>query len=163
VRRAPLLIAALFGLSVAGLMAAIRLAPNDPAVWHADPLTADSTGYPNEFRVLPDGSAFSGAHETAPVYPVSVQTLAVAFDAVALAAPRTRRIAGSPRDLWMTYVQRSRVMGFPDYISVRAIPEGENRATLAIFSRSRFGRSDLGMNARRVQDWLAALQRRIWR
>ena len=56
-----------------------------------------------------------------------------------------------------TYVQRSAWMRFPDYISVRALPAGDKRATLAVFSRSRYGASDLGVNAKRVSAWLAAI------
>jgi len=49
----------------------------------------------------------------------------------------------------ITYVTRSRVFGFPDYTTVRqAGPQ------LEIYGRLRFGRSDLGVNAARIDGWL---------
>ena len=62
-------------------------------------------------------------------------------------------MAGSLDDLWITYVQRSMVFGFPDYISVRAV-EVEDGSALIIWSRSRYGHSDLGANKRRIDGWL---------
>lgn len=56
----------------------------------------------------------------------------------------------------MTFVVRSRAFGFPDAISVRALPEGAG-TTLAIWSRSRFGGYDWGVNRARVERWVAAL------
>ena len=62
-------------------------------------------------------------------------------------------VAGDPASLMITYVQRSAIIGFPDYITVKALelPDG---SALAIFSRSRFGSSDFGVNEARVVAWL---------
>jgi uncharacterized protein (DUF1499 family) len=98
------------------------------------------------------------ADAEAPVYPVDAATLAAAFDAHVMIQPRTTRLAGGPDELWVTYVQRSRVFGFPDYVSVRVFDLPEGGATIAIYSRARFGTSDLGVNFARVQDWVAGLQ-----
>jgi uncharacterized protein (DUF1499 family) len=64
-------------------------------------------------------------------------------------------IGGSPAEGHMTYVARSRIMGFPDAISIRLVPVGEG-TRMEIFSRSRFGYSDMGVNAARVERWIAA-------
>ena len=79
-----------------------------------------------------------------------------AFDTVASGAPRTERLAGSPEEGWITYVQRSRIFGFPDFVSVRAVgvPGG---SALIVWSRSRFGYGDFGVNRARVESWLAGL------
>jgi uncharacterized protein (DUF1499 family) len=76
-------------------------------------------------------------------------------------------VAGDPDSLMITYVQRSRVFGFPDYITVKAVAtestgEGStvgSGAGLIIWSRARYGRSDFGVNRARVEAWLAALER----
>ena len=136
----------------------VRLAPSDPAVWHVDPLSEPGTGKPNSFRLLPEGMGDQPADAAAPAYPVDAATLAAAFDAHVMAQPRTTRLAGDPGDLWVTYVQRSLAFGFPDYVSVRFFDLPDGGATLAIYSRARFGTSDLGVNFARVEDWVAGLQ-----
>jgi uncharacterized protein (DUF1499 family) len=61
-------------------------------------------------------------------------------------------LAGSVEEGRMTWVARSALWGFPDYITAEAGPKG-----LAVWSRLRFGRSDLGVNRARLEDWLARL------
>lgn len=139
----------------AGLGTGMRLAPDDPAVWHTDPLGAVRSGAPNDYLVLPEGMNGPADRSMAP-RAVSALELMTQFDGVALAAPRVQRIAGGPQLLFATYVQRSALFGFPDYISVRAV-EGEDGAALAVWSRARFGYADLGVNRARVEGWLAAL------
>lgn len=127
----------------------VRLAPSDPERWHVVPGPGTSTGKPNEAMRLPG--------QGSPVYAVTPGELAARLDAVALAEPRTRRLAGGPETGFTTYVQRSQWLGFPDYISAQ-VRAAEGGATLAIWSRSRFGRSDLGVNAARLERWLQALE-----
>ncbi|WP_243614316.1 DUF1499 domain-containing protein [Shimia aestuarii] len=52
----------------------------------------------------------------------------------------------------ITYITRSRMIGFPDYTTV--LQAGEE---LLIHARSRFGRRDFGVNAVRVERWIDAL------
>ncbi len=137
-----------------GLLGWVRLAPSAPGTWHVDPLDATGTGRPNEVFVLPEGG-----DRQAPVFDLSASELARRVDDMAAGRPRTSRLAGSPETGMMTYVQRSRWIGFPDYVTVRVLPRGDDAATLAIWSRSRFGHSDMGVNAARVDRWLAALAR----
>jgi uncharacterized protein (DUF1499 family) len=46
------------------------------------------------------------------------------------------------------------MMRFPDTIDVLIIGCGEGRSTLALYSRSQIGRSDLGINRARLERWL---------
>jgi uncharacterized protein (DUF1499 family) len=147
------LAAALAAIGIA-LALYVRVAPSEPTRWHVDPLSAPGTGHPNQFRVGPEGSP--GADATTPTYRVPPRELALAVDALAMAQPRTTRLAGGPDGLWTTYLHRSRLMGFPDFTSVRVV-EAEGGARLAVFARARFGRSDLGVNRARVEKWLEAL------
>jgi len=142
---------------VGGGIGFVRRAELEPEEWHVDPLTAPKPDTPNSYRVAPS-SAEVPVDSEAPTYSVSASELASRFDGVALAAPRTEAIAGSAADGHVTYVQRSALWGFPDYVSVRFIDNGpEGGSTLAVFSRSRFGKSDLGVNKKRVTAWLASL------
>ncbi len=150
-----LVLGALFLAGVA--LTLVRFVPHTPlARWHVDPLTAPVPRTPNGWRVGPAGTP--GADAVAPVYRADAATLARTLDEMAQRQARTERIAGRPDELWMSYVQRSEVLRFPDYIAVRAIALGPDRATLAIFSRARYGYSDLGVNRARVEAWLAALK-----
>jgi hypothetical protein len=117
---------------VAG-MAYVRLAPSDPARWHAMP------------ESLAPGDLAGGAVRVVP------GDLA-ALDAIIRATPRSRVLAGDVAQGMITYVTRSRVFGFPDYTTVRQ--SGER---LEIYGRLRFGKSDLGVNAARIDGWLQRL------
>ncbi|PWE34423.1 DUF1499 domain-containing protein [Maritimibacter sp. 55A14] len=127
--------------------------PADTAQWHVAPGPETRTGKPNDYLVLPEGG-----DRAAPVFAMPPADLALAFDEVAMAAPRTVRLAGGPDTGLTTYVQRSRLMGYPDFVSVEARDLGDGRATLAIWSRARYGRSDFGVNAARIDRWLEALE-----
>lgn len=133
------------GLVLATLAVAawVRLAPSDPARWHTDPA---------------EGAAGSNAHVAKTFLPLDPEASLAAFDRVAMAEPRTVRLAGSAAEGRITYVSRSRLWGFPDYTTVAAVPDGEG-AWLVVHARARFGQSDLGVNAARVGRWLGALER----
>ncbi|MEL6588046.1 MAG: DUF1499 domain-containing protein [Pseudomonadota bacterium] len=133
-----------------GFAAWVRLAPFDTATWHADPEAGTRTGNPNDALMGPGGD------REAIAFPESPDALLARLDQIALAEPRTTRLAGDPADAHVTYVQRSALMGYPDVISVKALPSGGG-STLVMWSRARFGLSDLGVNAKRVSRWVAAL------
>ncbi|MDJ1007491.1 MAG: DUF1499 domain-containing protein [Paracoccaceae bacterium] len=139
-------IVAAIGILFLGFAAFVRLAPNDPAAVHGDPLTDGASGA---------NAAYLGPPE-APVYAAGPEALFAALDAAVLALPRSTRVAAGPGDYHASYVVRSALMGYPDYVSVKAVP-AEGGASYAIWSRSRFGRSDLGVNAERVEALRGAL------
>lgn len=130
----------LLALLVVWGMAYIRLAPSDPARWHVDPGAAPTAG--ERRAVTLDGTT-------------PQETLA-RLDAIALASPRTTRMAGSPAEGRMTWVTRTALFGFPDYTTAAARAEG-SATVLTIHARQRFGRNDLGVNAARLDAWLGLL------
>jgi hypothetical protein len=122
-----------------------RLAPMPPGLWHVDPAAVTPPRTPNfELRAGAD----------APRIPRDMASVAARLAAVA-EADGGRLIAGDLADGHATYVVRSRLMGFPDAVSIRLHPDGE-ATRVDIFSRSRFGQSDLGVNAARVARWIDA-------
>lgn len=129
-------------LLLSGLFCYIRLAPSDPARWHTDPAT---------------GQSGPGSHALRQSYALPPAELLARLDAVALATPRTTRLAGSPESGRMTWITRSRFWGFPDYTTAAATPNGAGGSDLALFARLRFGRSDFGVNAARLALWRARL------
>ena len=131
-------------------MAYVRLAPMREAEWHVAPEADRRTGKPNDYLVA------EGGDRAAVLRPERPADLLAQIERIALSEPRTIRLAGTLDDGFVTYVQRSRVMGYPDAISVRAKPEGTG-SRLTIWSRSRYGHGDLGVNRKRVTRWLDRL------
>ncbi|MFQ5622932.1 MAG: DUF1499 domain-containing protein [Paracoccaceae bacterium] len=152
-----ILILLIFAAGFGFLAYRVLYAEHDPAVWHVDPLTAPPQPTPNGFRVAPAAMSKFPPDAEAPVYGASAEVLAQALDDFVLAQLYAERIAGSPDNLWMTYVQRTPTLRIPDYISVKLVPLADDRSTIAVFSRSRFGYGDMGVNEKRVRGWLATL------
>ena len=138
-------------LAAAGVMLYVRFTPSDPELWHVDPRAASRPDTPNSWLIRP-----VGGDAPSPEFALTAPELAALVDEVVLAQPRTRRLAGSVEAGHMTYVARTPLMGFPDYVSIRVFATATG-ASLAVFSRARFGQSDLGVNRKRVEDWLAAI------
>lgn len=117
------------------ISAYVRLAPADATRWHQMPdgiTNRDAEG--GAMRVVEAGEgALDRLHE------------------IILASPRTTVFAGSTDEGMITYVSRSRVFGFPDYTTVR-----DTGGQIEIYGRLRFGKSDLGVNAARIDGWLQA-------
>lgn len=138
--------AILVALSLGGLI--VRGADHDPARWHVDPATATRSWSSNDFMAAPPGA--TEAKIDLELKLDDPAAALAAFDRVARAAPRTEVVAGSVEEGHVTYVQRSKLVGFPDYVSVKRVEGG-----LVVWSRARYGLSDMGVNADRVRRWLA--------
>lgn len=142
----------------------VRFATHPAEIYHVDPLTAPTPTTPNSFRVAPVLAGFDPVTDQridapAPVYEANPALIASALDDFAMRQPNTTRIAGTPEQGWMTYVQLTPTMQFPDYISVLVIEiADQGLTTVAVFSRSRFGHGDLGVNRDRVLGWLSTLE-----
>ncbi len=146
------IVAIVLAVLIAVGMAYIRYSPNDPTHWDVDPFTAGVAHLANGFLVSP-----SGGDEVAPVYHQAPEGLAREINRVALSQPRTALFAGSVDEGHMTYITRTRVFGFPDFTSVRVV-SAPGGATFAAFARSRFGKSDFGVNRDRLESWLKTLK-----
>lgn len=113
---------------------------------------------PNAWLVAPPGIVDGMPNEPAPVLPMTAAAAAAAWRGIIEEAPRTRIIAVSPDGLRIEAEQRSKGFGFVDRISAWFIPHDGPRSTLAVYSRAQTGYWDLGVNKRRVRDWLSRLQ-----
>ncbi len=119
--------------------------------------TFELTRKPNQYLVAPEGYCGNATpHRVAPEFSADPQMLEDAFADVALGEPRVTRKSsdGGQRD----FVQRSALLRFPDTITFEAIDLGEGKSTLAIYSRSAIGHSDLGVNKKRIDGWLKKLE-----
>lgn len=110
-------------------MAFIRLAPTDVARWHKPIGNADNT----------DGEGWSARLLPSELGLFSDLNLAM------LKLPRTELIAGSVGEGRLTYITRSKLIGFPDYTTIE-----QTDSNIQLYARLRFGRSDLGVNGKRL-------------
>ncbi len=143
----------IFVLTCLAFLAYVRFVPSPPDVWHVDPQTVKKQRKRNVFLMQPDNE-----RSKSPEFEVDALTLARALDAYILSGENANNLAGSPDDLFVTYVVRTRLIGYPDYISIKFIELLDGRSTFAIYSRSRFGRNDLSVNKKRVMGWLNELE-----
>jgi uncharacterized protein (DUF1499 family) len=112
---------------------------------------------PNTALAAPAG--FTPAPDiVTPPYRATPDALFAAVQAVAAGESRTFRQAAYPDRHQAHYVARSAVFNFPDLIMVQVVNEGPAASGLILYSRSVYGRSDLGVNRKRIEAWLAALQ-----
>lgn len=136
----------ILGLLVVGIVFALtffRFAPHDVDAVHTAtaPQGVGDIETPNSFRAVRQ-------------FTTSTEEMLRAVDLVIAKTPRTVRLAGRVEDGLISYVTRSAVFGFPDYTTVWIDRDGPH---LNIYSRARFGLSDVGVNKARIKDWLAQL------
>ena len=98
------------------------------------------------------------ADEASPVFPVDPARLRERWMEMAAAEPRVRLVSGDKDRQHLVYIQHSFFFRFPDIITVEFMPTGNSHSTLALLSRSRYGKADFGVNAARVGAWIAKLK-----
>lgn len=115
---------------------------------------------PNTALAAPAGS-MPPADIVTPPYMLSADRLFTLVQDVADSKPRTYQAALFASQLQVHYVARSALLNFPDLIMVQVLQDGPDRSVLIIYSRSVYGHSDLGVNRKRVEDWLGTLQTKL--
>lgn len=112
---------------------------------------------PNDALACPPETCIAKSDLTPPVFPLSVDLLRETFAKVIASEPRIERVAIDEAALTERYIQRTRLMGFPDTVVVRFLDLGNGRSTIALYSRSQLGKGDLGVNRARIERWLDKL------
>lgn len=133
-------------LLVLALVLYVNFAPTREADWHVAPDDAPDPG--------------DGGVKGSETFDAAPDRVFAAIEAVAADWPKARLIAGSAEEGILTYEVRSRVIGFPDYVTLKV--SGDRAGSkLDYVSRLRFGRSDLGVNRQRMEAWLGAVRARL--
>lgn len=116
---------------------------------------------PNQYLIAPDGLCQNATpHAQAPVFSVPVSALQEAWRQMLSEQPRIEPVEADETLQQYEVIQRSLIFRFPDRVTVRFIPVADGSGTtVAVYSRSEVGYSDLGVNKKRVAAWLAALER----
>ncbi len=111
---------------------------------------------PNHWLVAP--ADFVHKPDTvAPEFVLPAQRLREQFIAMLRDTPRVEVVAQSAD--FLHAVSTTALFRYQDDVRVQFIALSPERSTLAIYSASRVGYSDLGTNRRRIEDWLLRLQR----
>jgi uncharacterized protein (DUF1499 family) len=116
---------------------------------------------PNQYLVCPPERCTAKPDATSPVYHVPRAVLKKAWLQLMAAQPRVVHIGISPDANQYDFMQRSQWLRFPDIITVKFIDLATNQSTLAVYSRSNYGYSDLGVNRKRVESWLKDLDQHL--
>lgn len=124
-------------LAVVAGLAYVRLAPHDVERQHQPIAQGTDTDF--------DGGAVRTVE--------GPEALLSAADRYMQSLPRTSVLAGDVASGRITYVTRSKIIGFPDYTTLE-YADGRLKA----YARLRFGTSDLGVNRDRLEGLLATLQ-----
>lgn len=74
--------------------------------------------------------------------------------------PGLERVAGDATEGTLRYVQRSRLLRFPDTINVKVVP-AEGGSAVLIHSRSQIGEGDMGVNLARVERWIGLIKAQL--
>jgi hypothetical protein len=110
----------------------------------------------NDALICPPGFCAGAAPDApAPVFRLAPDALDARLAAMARADANVEELPDSA-PMRRRFVQRSRLLGYPDVIDARVLPASAG-ATLALYSRSLVGRKDFGVNRARLARWLAAL------
>ena len=113
---------------------------------------------PNDALACPPDICKARSDLVPPEYAVNARDLRAAFAKVLAAAPRLLAVATDDATLTDRYVQRSRLMRYPDTIVVRFLDRPQGRSTIALYSRSQLGRGDMSVNRTRLERWLQQLE-----
>jgi uncharacterized protein (DUF1499 family) len=115
---------------------------------------------PNTALAAPAG--FNPAPDiVTPPYHLPADRLFALVREVAADQPRTFQAALYPEHLQAHYVARSAVFNFPDLIMVHVRSDSPDNSGLILYSRSVYGRGDLGVNRKRAEAWLGALDKKL--
>ena len=133
-----------------------RLA-GDPDLGPVTLQTLQRRATPNDALACPPAICSARSDVTPPVYTVPIETLRIAFATMIASELQVVQVASDDSAMTDRYVQRSKWLGFPDTIGVWFLESGTGASTLALYSRSKFGAGDLGVNRARIERWLAKL------
>ncbi|MFD0916369.1 DUF1499 domain-containing protein [Pseudahrensia aquimaris] len=124
--------------------------------------TLTKTPKPNQALICPEG--FCAAAEAkgqvdrqSPIYALSADQLKQELLRSLETENDLTRVDDESEENRMRFVQRTARLRFPDSIRVEIVPLSNGRSSIALYSQSQIGTSDLGVNAKRMNRWLKRL------
>lgn len=110
----------------------------------------------NDALACPADTCRVPADFESPDFAISERELLSKVQAIIAAEPRTELVEQDETLMQLVFVQRSRVFRFPDTVWIQAVKRGSN-TSIVIYSKSNVGDSDLGVNKKRVRNWLTKI------
>jgi uncharacterized protein (DUF1499 family) len=120
--------------------------------------TLERRASPNDALACPVDVCKARSDLAPPSFMVNAHDLRLAFGKVIDSEPRVVEVESDDAILTDRYVQRSRLMRFPDTIVVRFFDRPGGRSAIALYSRSQLGEGDMGVNLARIKRWLGELE-----
>ncbi|MSO71266.1 MAG: DUF1499 domain-containing protein [Alphaproteobacteria bacterium] len=118
---------------------------------------------PNDFLACRPSFCQLEADIAPPILALPLDRLVAVWERVIAAEPRVTQLRADSGQGQFEYVQRTPAVRFPDLVTVRLYSIDPGRSAIALYSRSIYGRGDLGTNRRRVERWLARLRAELAR
>jgi uncharacterized protein (DUF1499 family) len=95
-----------------------------------------------------------------PVFAVPVERLADIWGELIAEQPNIAIVEDTPAQHRQVAIQHTPLLRFPDIVTVEFVALGADHSSLAIYSRSRYGKGDFGTNRKRVLAWLGQIEQR---
>jgi len=118
-------------------------------------------GAPNSYLICPKGLCAAAADEEGPVVDLTPEKVLVAGLKAASLEPNVTPYEADAALGQLVFVQRTKVLQFPDVVRIQAIKAPDGRTGVALYSHSIFGKYDFGANKTRARRWMAAIEREL--
>ena len=118
--------------------------------------TLAPSSFPNNAFACPPQTCATKADIDSPVFNLSTSELVDIVRQVVLGQERTELVSVDANLNQFVFVQRSALFGFPDTIRIQTV-DLTPQSSIIIFSQSNYGYWDMGVNKRRVENWLAVI------
>jgi uncharacterized protein (DUF1499 family) len=107
----------------------------------------------------PPGYCAAAEAVASPIFDLPWQRLRDYWNEVVAGNHRVVMVETDPEVPRIVYIERSPLLRFPDLVTVEFVALGPDRSSIAIYSRSRYGKYDFAKNRKRVERWLFTLRR----
>tara|TARA_Y100001970_G_scaffold294373_1_gene452179 strand:- start:86438 stop:86839 length:402 start_codon:yes stop_codon:yes gene_type:complete len=115
-------------------------------------------GTPNNFFAAPQSLGNKQSNYDSPVFVTDNHSIIDALYKIATSEPRTKLLKIDRDKGRMEFLQRSLIFRFPDYIDLEILEIEDNYCSVNIYSRSKYGSYDFGVNKKRVVRWMENLR-----
>jgi uncharacterized protein (DUF1499 family) len=95
---------------------------------------------------------------SSPIFSLPAARLVQLWTQMMTGEPRIVIVTDEPQQHRLVIIQRTPLLRFPDIVTVEFVAIDDNRSSLAVYSRARYGSGDFGTNRRRVLAWLGRIE-----